>query len=62
MSDEDAIGLPQVVGAATMIVLNLVMIPRWGLSGAAWASLIGFSVLALTSIVWTRHEAGRVKT
>ena len=57
-----AIGLPQLVGAVTMIVLNLVMIPRWGLSGAAWASLLGFSVLALTSIVWARHEAGRVKT
>jgi O-antigen/teichoic acid export membrane protein len=56
------IGLPQVVGAAAMIVLNLAMIPRWGIEGAAWASLIGFLALGFTSAVWASHELGQVKT
>ena len=53
------IGLPQVVGAVVTVLLNLVMIPRWGMHGAAWACLLGFSTLALTSTLWIGHEIRR---
>ena len=54
------IGVPQVVGAVVMVALDLVMIPRWGMHGAAWAALFGYSALALTSTIWTNHELRRV--
>jgi len=54
------IGVPEVVGAVAMVVLTLVMIPRWGMQGAAWATLFGFLVLALTSTIWTNHELRRI--
>ena len=50
------IGLPSVVGAVVMVVLNLIMIPAWGMQGAAWACLLGFSVLAAVSAGWTNRE------
>ena len=53
------IGLSQVVGAVVATLLNLVMIPRWGMQGAAWACLFGFSAMALASALWTRHEIKR---
>ena len=55
------IGLPQVVGAVVMVVLVLVMIPTWGIQGAAWASLLGYTALAGTSTVWTNRELRRIK-
>ncbi len=53
------IGVPQVVGATAMVVLDLVMIPPWGMVGAAWACLLGYGVLAITSTVWTNRELGK---
>jgi O-antigen/teichoic acid export membrane protein len=50
------IGLPSVVGAVVMVVLNLIMIPTWGMQGAAWACLLGFSALAAVSAGWTNRE------
>jgi O-antigen/teichoic acid export membrane protein len=55
------IGLPQVVGAVVMVVLVLVMIPAWGIQGAAWASLLGYIALAGTSTVWTNRELRRIE-
>ena len=55
------IGLPQVVGAVVMVVLVLVMIPAWGIQGAAWASLLGYTALAGTSTVWTNRELRRIE-
>ena len=55
------IGVPQVVGALVTVGLTLTMIPRWGMNGAAWACLFGYSALALSSTVWTSHELRRVK-
>ncbi len=55
------IGVPEVVGAVVMVVLTLVMIPRWGIQGAAWASLLGYIALAGTSTVWTNRELRRIK-
>mgnify|MGYP006184997997 FL=1 len=53
------IGIPQVVGAVVTIALDLIMIPKWGMQGAAWACLFGYSALALTSTIWTNHELRR---
>jgi len=53
------IGVPQVAGAAVMVILDLVMIPRWGMQGAAWALLFGYSVLAFASTTWTNYELRR---
>jgi Na+-driven multidrug efflux pump len=44
-----------------MVVLVLVMIPTWGIQGAAWASLLGYTALAGTSTVWTNRELRRIK-
>jgi O-antigen/teichoic acid export membrane protein len=55
------IGLPPVVGAVVMVVLVLVMIPAWGIQGAAWASLLGYAALAGTSAVWTNRELRRIE-
>ena len=55
------IGPPQMVGAAVMVVIVLVMIPTWGLQGAAWASLLGYTALAGTSMVWTNRELRRLE-
>lgn len=50
------IGVPQVIGASTVGILDLVLIPVWGLQGAAWACIIGYGVLAVTSVRWVDHE------
>ena len=55
------IGLPQVVGAAVMVLLVLLLVPAWGVQGAAWASLLGYTVLAATSTVWTNRELRRIE-
>ena len=56
-----SIGVPQAVGAVVMVVLVLVMIPAWGIQGAAWASLLGYAALAGTSTVWTNRELRRIE-
>jgi Membrane protein involved in the export of O-antigen and teichoic acid len=56
------IGIPQVVGAAVTIALDLIMIPKWGMQGAAWACLFGYLTLALTSTIWTNHELRRSRS
>ena len=54
------IGLPQVVGAVVIVVLNIVMIPRWGVHGAAWACLFGYAALAAVSTAWTSRELRKI--
>lgn len=56
------IGIPQVVGAAVMVLLVLVLVPAWGIQGAAWACLFGYAALAATSTTWTNSELRRIKT
>ena len=34
------------IGAATNIVLNYVLIPRWGVAGAAWATVVSQCIVA----------------
>jgi len=55
------LGLPQVVGAIITMALVVVMIPAWGVQGAAWASLLGYTALAGTSTVWTNRELRRIE-
>lgn len=46
------------IAAVLNIALNLVAIPRWGILGAAWASVIAFIVaITLTVLVGRRHVA-----
>jgi O-antigen/teichoic acid export membrane protein len=35
------------IGAAINIVGNLILIPRWGMMGAAWATLMGYLAMAV---------------
>lgn len=46
------------VGAIANIIFNLFMIPLFGIVGAAWASLISYSMIPLMLLVWkdTRHQ------
>jgi len=54
------------VGAVTNILLNCLLIPRWGMMGAAWATLFGYlaMVLALYMTVQrfypVRYQLGRL--
>lgn len=41
-------GLATLVGAATNLLLNLVLIPRFGVWGAAWATAIGYLLVPVT--------------
>ena len=34
------------LGAAANIVLNYVLIPRWGVAGAAWATVVSYAIVA----------------
>ena len=43
---------------ACNIALNLVLIPRYGIDGAAWASTASYSVLFATTLVIYRRVAG----
>ena len=56
------IGVPQVVGALVTVVLTVIMIPRWGINGAAWACLLGYSALTVTSTIWTSYELRRLRS
>ena len=54
------------VGAVTNVLLNCLLIPRWGMMGAAWATLFGYlaMVLALYMTVQrfypVRYQLGRL--
>lgn len=54
------IGPPQVLGGAVAVLLNLVMIPEWGMRGAAYACLLGHVALAVISGIWTNRELRRL--
>ena len=40
---------------STNIVLNFVMIPRWGMHGAAWATTIAYGVEAMIAYIFAQH-------
>ena len=42
------------IGAAINIVLNIIMIPRYGMTGAAWATLISFVVTLAIDYAYNR--------
>ncbi|HIE05162.1 MAG TPA: hypothetical protein EYP61_10420, partial [Candidatus Latescibacteria bacterium] len=48
--------LPPVVGAsaALNLALNLLLIPRIGMIGAAWATLAAYSAMTSTLFLWAR--------
>ena len=46
------------LGAVINIVLNWLLIPRWGLEGAAFASMIGLGFWNLASVVYIRMKYG----
>lgn len=56
-----SVGAPQVLGAVVMVALVLLMIPTWGLEGAAWACLLGYAALAGMSTVWSNRELRRIE-
>jgi O-antigen/teichoic acid export membrane protein len=56
------IGPPQVLGGVVAVLLNLVMIPVWGMRGAAYACLLGHAALAVISGIWTNRELRRLDT
>ncbi len=40
------------------VALNLVLIPRWGIVGAAWASTVAYSGLLMSKMVFYRRVSG----
>ena len=55
-----SIGVPGAVGGVVMVVLDLVMIPAWGLHGAAWACVVGYAALSATSVLWTSRALRKI--
>jgi len=56
-----------IVGASLInILLNILMIPHFGMMGAAWATMISFSILAISTFVFSNivypiaYEYGRL--
>jgi O-antigen/teichoic acid export membrane protein len=47
--------VPTLVGAAVNVALNLVLIPRYGAAGAAWATLVSYTV-AWTAVLFCFRE------
>lgn len=45
-------------GLLANVILNLLLIPRWGIAGAAIAMSLSFSLMALLMILWLRRFAG----
>ncbi len=50
-----ALAVSTIGAAAANVGLNLVLIPAWGLVGAAVATLIAYVLLAVTVTAWTRR-------
>lgn len=54
------------ISAACNVGLNLLLIPRFGILGAAWANMVAYAVLAATSTIFAqrvypmRYETGRI--
>lgn len=44
--------LAAVTGAAIVLALDLVLVPRYGITGAAWASLVGYWAMAVVATRW----------
>jgi len=48
-------------GLALIVALDLVWIPRYGIEGAALASLVAYGLMAAAALVWfTRSRGGRI--
>jgi O-antigen/teichoic acid export membrane protein len=48
-----------VVGLVIVTLLDLVMIPAYGLAGAAWASAIGYSIMGVVALVLLGRRVAR---
>lgn len=48
------------IGALINIILNLILIPTIGIMGAAIATIISYSTLALIVVIWAKKEVGYV--
>ena len=44
------------IGLGTNVVLNLLFIPRWGIAGAAWATVVAEAVTVTLLFVQVQHR------
>lgn len=51
-----ALGLTLAGGVAS-VVLNLIMVPAWGIDGAAWSLVVVFAALAVAQLAYSRQTA-----
>jgi O-antigen/teichoic acid export membrane protein len=58
------IGRPQYLsyaaflGLAATVILDLAMIPRWGMMGAAWASSLAYLLVSAAGLYWLKRRGG----
>jgi len=45
-----------IFGAITNIILNLILIPKYGINGSAWATLVAYSVATFTIIFFKKSK------
>ena len=46
-----------IVGAVANIILNLILIPQYGISGAAFATLISYSMSVIAVLLFKRNRS-----
>jgi O-antigen/teichoic acid export membrane protein len=60
------VGLATLVGALVNLALNLMLIPRYGIWGAAWATALGYAAMPLLTYRWAQrvhplpYQPGRI--
>lgn len=52
------LSLAALIGLAATVAFDLALIPRWGVTGAAWGSTIAYLLVAGTALFWMRRRGG----
>jgi len=55
LASPSRIGVPSPAGAVVNVVACMILIPRVGVVGAAWSSVLGYGGMAIASAYWVRH-------
>ena len=53
-----ALAVLTLASSVVNVVLNLLLLPRWGLTGAAWATTIAYGLLMLATYLMSRRSLG----
>lgn len=52
------LSLAAVIGLAATVAFDLALIPRWGVTGAAWGSTFAYLLVAFAALFWMKRRGG----